>query len=186
MRNSTMKYILPVVAFLIGLAAWVLGMSLLHDTFMPWWLPVICGVFASAVLMPAMVPRLTKLFDDVPRWICGVAHTVVWTGIFFFAVLGLNYRFASASTAVSAEATVVDKVCKERTRYRRVARNRYIAAGKYNEWYLVLELDGGRRYEQPVSITVYNRTRRGAVRHLPLQRGLFGYTVVKELPHSDE
>ncbi|MDO4319858.1 MAG: hypothetical protein Q4C34_04710 [Bacteroidales bacterium] len=185
-RNSIIIGLLQGLAVLSVLVVCGMGMAILQDTFMPAWMPVAFGVVGAAVLLPAMLSRWASFVPSAPKWMLGVMHMIAFAGLFFFAVLASNYYFANTDTAESAKATVVDKHREEHTRYRRLGRNRYVPAGTYHTWHLVLELDDGRRYKQSVSLTAYNRSRVGSVRHLPLQRGLFGFTVVKDIPHSDE
>jgi len=186
MKNKVLKYILIGLTIVIVLSAWGLAMAILHDTFIPVWMPLTFAAVAALVLLPAMLPRMARLIPDMPRWVLGIAHIIIWGGIFMIISVGSNYMFASPDTAVAAHATVVAKTRKEHTRYRRAGRRHSVPAGKYHTWHLTLRLDDGRCHERSVSLQEYNRTRIGASRTVPLQRGLFGFTVVKPLPQPKD
>lgn len=183
--GTVIRYIVACLVAVGALCAWGLGMAVMQDTFIPGWVPWVVALVPAVVLLPVFVTRWPALTGIENRWVGALCHLVVFGGLFFILFLGSNYMFARESTAVSETASVVEKHRREHTRYRRVSRRSYVPSGHYHTWHLVLELDDGRRHEQSVSAVVYNRTRVGARRKIPLQRGLFGFTVVKKLPHDE-
>ena len=63
---------------------------------------------------------------------------------------------------------------------RRVGNHRYVPAGERKEYYLQVIFENGTRKKLPVSLSTYNNTRTNATRTLTLEKGFFGYTIIKK------
>lgn len=173
------RYILLIFLIFVVIAALGIGMSLYHSTFMPLWLPLLAAAVPALVTLSALVPRWRSLPGCGHTAVASLAHLAVLGTVCFALFIGSNYIFASEP--VAHEAVVESKFRREHTRYRRVGRGRMIPAGKYHTWHVALRLDDGRSTDTEVSLEKYNRIRKGTHRKVFLSRGLFGFTVVKNI-----
>lgn len=173
------RYILLIFLIIAGIAAIGIGMGLYHNSFMPLWVPLVAAVVPAVVTLPALVPRWRSLPGCGHVAVASLAHMALLGSVCFALFIGTNYAFASEP--VPHEAVVESKFRREHTRYRRVGRGRMVPAGKYHTWHVALRLDDGRLTDTEVSLRKYNTIRRGARREVLLSRGLFGFTVVKNI-----
>lgn len=177
MKKTVKQTLAAVVAVLAGIFSIGAGMGLYSVTFIPLWMPLAAAAVIALAVMPALLPRWQRLAGGIPAWAAGIGHLAVTGGVCFALILGANYFGASEPHEVAA--TVVGKEKKKHTRYRRAGRRNYVPAGDYYTWELVLELEGGRRYNKPVSAGRYRTVRMGSHTTVNVARGLFGFDVVK-------
>lgn len=177
------KYILLIFFVLLAVFAAGGGMALYHDTFVPLWVPLVAALLPTAVVLPAFLPRWRRLPGCGHAVVAGFLHVAVTGSLCFAIFLGANYAFASEPEP--HEAVVVGKFRREHTRYRRVSRRVRVPAGKYHTWHVKLEIDDGHCTDEQVSLEKYNRIRKGARRTIGLSRGLFGFTVIKNIKEQD-
>lgn len=173
------RYILLILLIFMAISAIGLGMYLYHNTFMPLWIALVAAAVPAVVTLPALVPRWRHLPGCDHVAVASLAHLAVLGSVCFVLFVGSNFVFASEP--VAHEAVVESKFRREHTRYRRVGRGRMVPSGKYHTWHVALRLDDGRRTDAAVSLEKYNRIRKGARRKVFLSRGLFGFTVVKNI-----
>ena len=97
------------------------------------------------------------------------------TGTFY----ALNFSLSDSTRQTEVHAVVERKYTEEHYRTRRVSRRTVGRGEKYTVWYIDLVVDGGVSKTWQVSSGQYRRLHIGDTLTLALERGLFGYPVVK-------
>ena len=87
---------------------------------------------------------------------------------------------ADPSSTREEKVTVLSKHIETHKQTRRVGNHRYVPAGERKEYYLQVIFENGTRKKLPVSLSTYNNTRTNATRTLTLEKGFFGYTIIKK------
>lgn len=105
----------------------------------------------------------------------GVSAASLLFGAFYSA----NYAFAYSDTKSEVEGTVVRKYSETRYKSKRVARNRYTRGAPYKVYFAEVALPTGWKYEEEMSLSRWNKLRKGGSIKVELERGLFGIEVVR-------
>lgn len=174
--------VLTVLLGYAGLIAIGFTVAICHRSFIPAW--VVCTV-AAAVSLPTLLPLL-------PRWqkMRGLSHRFVAAAMHFLivgslaALLFTCANFFITTSTNEVEVTVTRKYTEWHTHYRRLTRGRMVPDGKYKTYHAELELPDGRTTSTDISFTRYRNLRPGAKRHITLERGVFGFSVIKNINMS--
>ncbi len=172
MRNVVIAVLSIAVIFMIAA-----GVACCGRMFMPLWLPVGAAVLVAGATAPVIGPRWRRLL----RWpvaACCVAHVLVVGSAVFAAVTVSNFAVERPDTRRTVRAVVDGHFTEERTRYRRVGRNRQVPAGHYNTYHLRLRLPDGHTFTDELPFEAYRRCRDGRRVPVGLYTGLWGYTVI--------
>ena len=177
--GSTMSTIIGVVLLFVALFLLGGGLSLLGNTMVEWWVPAIVAAIPAIATAIPLIPRWSHLFGFSKPIYTLPFHLLLVGSVTFFLFLGLNRWCADKSTAHVEHTTVIEKYRKEHTRYRRVSRNRHVPDGKYHTWHLKLQFPDGRIKDTEATFSTYRGIRKGSVRDLTIERGLFGMPVIE-------
>lgn len=167
-----------VVAVLIILISAGAGYGFAWRTFVRWWEPLAWGVGFGLAFGPFVKRMFVGGLALGPRMAL-VASVVSVAALCYGGLMTVNYCLSDESTIHQIDVVVTAKYSEERTRYRRIGRNRVVADGKYKSYYLTLSFENGATRELPVSVSVYSSSRIGSVRHYDLADGFFGYPVFR-------
>lgn len=177
-KSQTRHYILVIIIF----AAFVLlgiGAALQGHTLVSWWIPAGAAAIPATLTAPVFARCWDKLSDFHTPLANGVIHLFVAGATIYFLVLTVNMAGADRSGEHVERTTVVEKFSREHTRQRRVGLHRYVPAGTYNTYHIVVEFADGRRKEQELSFSSYRNIRTGQSRDLTVARGLLGMNVIE-------
>ncbi len=178
-RGSTASIVLLMLGLFLTFGLLAGGTALLSRTFIPKWIPITIATVPAIVTAPVLMNRWQKLTHFSRAWLNIPCHILLVGTVLYFGFLAANYWGGDDSTLHPESSTVIAKHRKQHTRYRRAGRRTQVPAGHYYTYHLKLELPDGHVIDQPVSLQKYNRTRKGAHYTVKLEKGLFGYTVVK-------
>jgi len=155
------------------------GYVLYQQTIVTWWYPVAAAAVVAAATAPVMYGRWRIMTTSDNAALNILCHLYVIGSVAYFAFLCGNYVFADTATGHKEEVTVVEKYKKTHRKYRTVGRRRRVQNGTYDNFFLRVEFSGGTDKELSVTRSVYNKTRNGSVMTLYMQKGLFGFPVMK-------
>ncbi|MDY5490053.1 MAG: hypothetical protein SPG27_14280 [Butyricimonas virosa] len=171
--------IVPYVIMLVAILAWAFGYVIYGKTLIAWWEPL------SMALILAIV---TLFFTRSWKWLThsdnkilnGVCHIFHASAFCYLMILGGNFMLADPSSTREEKVTVLSKHIETHKQTRRVGKHRYVPAGERKEYYLHVVFENGAQKKFPVSLSTYNKTRTNATRTLTLEKGFFGYTIIKK------
>ena len=162
-------------AAIVAVCAVALGMVLLNSTMVEWWVPVLAAATAATATIPLTRRWLTRMLGG--RVWAVTAHTAVAGALAFALFLGINYWGATSTERI--DGTVVAKVCKEHTRYRRAGRRYNVPAGTYNTWHVRIRCEQGEFLSPSMSYNRYRRLHVGSTVPVELSHGLLGYPTLR-------
>jgi len=154
---------------------------LISETIVAKWLPPVIGLVIAIASMPAGLKLWIKIPVLKRRYVACICHIVVVGALTTFLVLLLNYTCAHSESAYEATAVVNKKYIENRTRYRRVGRNRRIPDGTYQVYNLDMVFPDGTHKGEEVAFERYRHTRKGDSIVYTIQPGLFGWPVYKNI-----
>ena len=171
--------IIPYVIMLLAVLAWAFGFVLYKETLIAWWEPLLMAlILAIATLFFAKKWQwLTRSDNNILNGICHLFHASAFC---YLMILGGNFMLADPSSTREEKVTVLSKHIETHKQTRRVGNHRYVPAGERKEYYLQVIFENGTRKKLPVSLSTYNKTRTNATRTLTLEKGFFGYTIIKK------
>lgn len=117
--------------------------------------------------------------DGLPRWLCCIMHTAAFSLLLSGTVIGSNYIITDFDKLPEVTATVTDKYTDTQYHTRRVGRNRYVRGNPYRVHYVVLRFTDGRNRSFKVSLSRYNRLKKGCQTTARMGRGALGLPIVK-------
>ena len=148
----------------------------LRDT---WWYPIAAALIPAAATAPRLYNKWRALTTSDKAVINVICHLVVVGSVLYASLLGANYLFADATTGHKVQATILAKHKETHDKYRTVGRRRRVKNGTYDTFHLCLGFADGRKKDMTVTRSEYNRVRTGGTKTMSLQRGLLGFTVIK-------
>lgn len=164
------------VILLLGLAS-----VLQKHTLIQWWIPTgACALLAlpCGYLLKGLIHKLTHFKKAVWNILAGVVFSFsVFIGLFY----SLNYYKSDEATAHEYSARIVNKYTEEHYRVKRVSRNRVRRGEKYQVYCINIELEDGRLKNMEVPVNDYVKIRVGGHIKLRMEKGLFGFTVIKNM-----
>jgi len=163
------------VGALVTIAAAGLGLALLGSTLVEWWVPALFAAVVAVATMPLTRSWLTRVLGGRLWAVC--AHIALVGSLAFALFLGVNDWGATGCETV--DGTVVAKVRKEHTRYRRSGRRVRIADGHYNTWHVRIRCAYGEFQSPSMDYGRYSRLRVGATVPVEVGDGLLGYKTVR-------
>ena len=171
--------IIPYVTVLLAVLAWALGSVIYKETLIAWWEPLLMAlILAIATLFLCKKWKwLTRSDNKILNGICHLFHV---SALCYLLILGGNLILADPSSTREEKVTVLSKYIETHKQTRRVGNRRYVAAGERKEYYLQVIFENGTRKKLPVSLSTYNKTRTNATKILTLEKGFFGYTIIKK------
>ncbi|MDE7069999.1 MAG: hypothetical protein K2O63_05760 [Alistipes sp.] len=159
------------------------GYVLYQRTIVVWWLPLVAAAAIALLTLPMLSPRWRWLTRSENGRINGLCHFSIVCVLFYFGLLGGNYWLADPASACSETAVVSGRIERTRKEYRYVRRHRRVPTGKIiRTYYLEIVFPDSTRKKLPVPGALYKKTRTNPEIVLSLQRGFFGYRVVKDRP----
>lgn len=176
-----MRVAIPAICLIFYAAGYVLY----QRTIVAWWLPLAAAAAIASLSLPMLSSRWRRLTGSENGRINGLCHLCAVCALFYCGLLGCNYWLADASSARSETVAVVGRTERTRKEYRYVRHHRRVPTGKIlHSYYLDVVFADSTRKRLPVSGTLYKRTRTRPEIVLSLQRGFFGYSVIKECPEA--
>ena len=171
--------IIPYVTVLLAMLAWAFGSVLYKETLIAWWEPLsLALILAIATLFFAKKCQcLTRADINILNGICHLFHA---SACCYPTILGGTSMLAEPSSTREEKVTVLSNHIETHNQTRRVGNHRYVPAGERKEYYLQVIFENGTRKKLPVSLSTYNKTRTNATRTLTLEKGFFGYTIIKK------
>lgn len=139
---------------------------------------IVCGIVAAGVSF--LVARwFAKVSGSVKFVINYLIAIVFLTGLFSGAFFALNFCFSAHSTSNVEKAEVVRKYKETRYRTKRISRNRYTRGERYYEYYIDCRYSNGSVKPRLITIERFNRVRTGDSITVNIEKGLFGFPVIK-------
>ena len=171
--------IIPYVTVLLAMIAWGIGSVIYKETLIAWWEPLLMAlILAIATLF--LYKNWQWLTRSNSKKLNGICHLFHVSALCNFLILGGNFILADPSFTREEKVTVLSKHIETHKQTRRVGNHRYVPAGERKEYYLQVIFENGTRKKLPVSHSTYNKTRTNATRTLTLEKGFFGYTIIKK------
>lgn len=144
-----------------------------------WVIAISCGV--AIIIVTAIVNLLIR--DDADSkslWIKYVGGVIISAAALAFSFYGLNYWCADSSTEHIERVEVVRKYYNVRHKTQRINRRVYTTGAPYKVYYIDVEFANGRIKAQSIPFSRYRRVHKGDTINLPMEKGLFGFPVIKE------
>lgn len=176
-KNGKSKTWAWVLTVFVALGAAGAGYAFAWRTFVQWWEPVLLALGLGAGIALWIKGGFAKLLAVRSKILSLVIASIVMGAICYGGLMSLNYCLADHDHAHDEIAAVTAKFSEERTRYRRVGRNRMAPAGTYKVYYVKVRFDNGAVRNMPVDAGAYTRARIGEKRHFAVTKGFLGYTV---------
>lgn len=176
--KSKLVYTGRLTIIVLVLVLVVLGYVYYEKTLITWWEPVAVSFVAALLTAPLLFKYWKWLTGTDHRIVNMLCHAYVTGCLIYFFILGGNYLLADEESVVAEKVLVLDKKAETRELRQRVARHRY-RTKTVRYYYLNVQFDDGTCKKVPVSLTVYNRSRIGGYRTFKLQRGGWGFRVIK-------
>lgn len=173
-KATTWARVLTAVIAVIGAGA---GYAFAWRTFVQWWEPVLLALGLGIGIGLWIKGGFAKFLSVRNKVWAVTLVSLVMTAICYGGLMSLNYCLADKQHAHDELATVTAKFSEERTRYRRLSRNRMIPTGKYKVYYVKVKFDNGAVRNLPVDVGAYTRARTGEKRHFTVAKGFLGYSV---------
>ncbi len=167
-------------AIFVAIVAVALGLSLLKNTVVAWWVPVLAALTLATATLPLTRRRLSDWLGGRVWGVC--AHMVVVGSLSFALFLGVNFWGATSTEII--DGTVVAKVRQEHTRYRRSGRRVRVADGTYHTWHVRVRCGQGEFLSPSMDYGRYRRMRVGAKVPVELGHGLLGYKTIRLAPRK--
>jgi len=151
------------------------------DTIIPFRESIAIPLLAAAVTAPFLYRKWTWLTTSANKYFNIVFHILFASSIFYSVFLLCNFYISDPQSAYTEEAVVKNKEVKKSRKTRRIGRRRYAYDGMRYEYCLQVALPDSKLKEIKVSMNTYNSTRIEYPIVLSLEKGLFGYPVIKEI-----
>lgn len=172
-------YVLRCLAGFACLALCIAGYIFFCDTIITWWYPIAAALIPAAATAPRFHGKWRALTTSDNTAINVICHLVAAGSVLYASLLGANYLFADATTGHEVQATILAKHKETHDKYRTVGRRRRVKNGTYDTFHLCLGFADGRKKNMTVTRSEYNKVRTGGTKTMSLQRGLLGFTVIK-------
>lgn len=172
-------YVLRCLSGFACLALCIAGYIFYSNTIITWWYPIAAALIPAAATAPRLYGKWRALTTSDKAVINVICHLVVVSSVLYASLLGANYLFADATTGHKVQATILAKHKETHDKYRTVGRRRRVKNGTYDTFHLCLGFADGRKKDMTVTRSEYNRVRTGGTKTMSLQRGLLGFTVIK-------
>ncbi len=170
--------IVRVVAASIVLLMATFGYICYEKTLVVWWLPILFSFLLSLLTFP--------LFSGCWQRMAGTkgivtlfCHFYAVGGTCYFLLLGSNYFWADSSSGWKEEVYILEKENVVKTISSRSGRRYRNVHRTVHYYYLTVRFIDGTCKQVPVSLSVYNRARENGTYIFNMQRGLFGFRVIK-------
>ncbi|WP_288317718.1 hypothetical protein [Xylanibacter caecicola] len=171
--------ILRYVAAFACLALCIAGYIFYCDTIITWWYPIAAALVPAVATAPQFYNKWRIATTSDKAAINVICHLIVVGSVLYASLLGANYLFADTTTDHVVHATILSKSKETHKKYRTVGRRRRVQNGTYDTFHLYLGFADGSKKSMTVTRSEYNRVRTGGTKTLSLQKGLFGFTVIK-------
>ena len=177
-RFSTMRVVALVFLTFIGYGA---AISLSART-MIWFPAVVLTSFAIAALLGvAIAVRRGGFLGIRNRILASGVAALILTGVLSGAFLTLNYVFTADGSAHTERVAVTRKYREKHYRSKRVSRNRYTRGEPYYEHCIDIEFDNGKVCQIKLGMEKYRRVSTGDTLQATIEKGLFGFPVMKNV-----
>lgn len=167
-----------------GLAASVVLIMILfgyvcyEKTLVAWWLPVSASVLLALLTFPLLYKCWRKVMG-VKGFVNLLCHLYVIGGFSYFLLLGGNFLLSDASSAYKEEVHVLEKEHVVKTLSSRSGRRYRNVHRTIDCYYLTVCFSDGTCKKVQVALSAYNHTRKNGTFTFNMQKGLFGFRVIK-------
>lgn len=165
---------------IVALTSAGIGYGCATHTFVRWWEPIMWALGIGLASTPMVMKFFAGCLSVKSKWLCMTVSLAFAAAIAYGALMSLNFFLSDRTSAVETTAVVTSKYKEQRTRYRRIGRNRRVADGTYDVYYITTRFDNGIVRDFPVSAQSYANARQGDKKKFTLEKGFFGYTVFKK------
>lgn len=149
---------------------------------MVWFPAVALTSFAVAALLAVAIAVRRGGFIGIRNIVAAASvATLMFAGIIAGTFMTLNYAFAAADTARTERVEVKRKYVEKHYRSKRVSRNRYTRGEPYYEHCIDVEFRNGKVCPVKLGVEKYRRVSRGDTLDATVERGLFGFSVMKNV-----
>lgn len=176
-KATTWARVLTALVAVIGAGA---GYTFAWRTFVQWWEPVLLALGLGVGIGLWIKRGFAKVLSIRNNGLAVAIASIVMWAICYGGLMSLNYCFADKANAHDEYATVTAKFSEERTRYRRLSRNRMVPSGTYKVYYVKVRFENGAVRNLPVDAGAYTRARIGTQRHFTVTKGFLGYSVFRQ------
>lgn len=176
-----LRILIGIVLIVSSGMAYYFGTKTLVDLWIPWSvsfsLALLSGIFAWRIWIPLTSAK--RFIINFPIHLIGV------TVIFGFLILAINYTLSDIRTRTVVNAEVCSRYTKTRYHTKRVGRHYTAKGNPYKVYYIEIEFPDGRKKESGVTLSQYNRIKKGTQLRVVVENGFLSMPVMKELnnPH---
>ena len=137
---------------------------------------VLTGI-AVANLLASRAPA------DSGLWMKIAGVMIFAGGLYLFSFYALNYHCADEESIQSEEVVVIRKYYEVHHHSERSGRRSYSTGRPYNVYYMEVSFPDGQTKKMRISMKRYNKLHKGDVLHMELEKGLFGFPVIRDNPY---
>ncbi|MDE6459227.1 MAG: hypothetical protein K2K52_00120 [Paramuribaculum sp.] len=166
-------------AVLVAMVTYGTAAVMFNNLLTPWWMPT-GWAFSLSLLSFVLMPGLFRIVTDSGnRWLNGIVHSVVITGVFLCSITLINRVGIDSRPNVTVEAQIVRTYQTTHYTTRRLSRNTYVKGSPYQMYHVVVQFPGGKEKNITVPRSTYTRLSRKRHIEVTLIRGLLGMEIIK-------
>ena len=176
-KTSNTVAIFVAVALTIG--GYGTATAMFNNLLTSWWIP--SGyAFSLSVLSFVLMPGLFKIVTGSSnRWLNGVGHIAVMTGVFLCFITLINRVGIDSRPYITVEAQIVRTYQTTNYTTRRLRRNTYVKGSPYKMYHVEVLFPGGKEKNITVPRSTYTRLSRKHHVEVTLIRGWLGFEIIK-------
>lgn len=165
--------------FALCLIAGTAGYALYERTLVVWWWPVAAAVAVAAATMPLLCRRWQWLTDSDSRTLNLLCHLYIVSLSSYFCLVGGNFLLSDSASSHEESVVVSEVMKKQHKRYRRLTHNRVVQSGVTYSYYMKVMFADSTSKRLRLSAEAYGKTRPNSCRTVYLERGFFGFPVIR-------
>ncbi|MDE6305219.1 MAG: hypothetical protein K2L90_01370 [Muribaculaceae bacterium] len=175
------RYAALVAVALVCVVICVFGWVVYDRTVVPVMTPVAVAMGAALLTVPLSVRLWRRLVGSDNRWYNLICHIVIVGSVVYTGLLSANFYLADPSSTHTEDVTIESKSKKEHDKYQRIRRHSYRKIGVRYTYHIDVRFQSGFRKTIQVQRGAYRHYKPGNTYPFTLQRGLFGFPIVKDM-----
>lgn len=177
--SKTTGTISIIVTTIVAIGTYGVAAVMFNNLLTPWWIP---GgyAFAFAVLTFVLAPKTASIVtDSANRWVNGIVHVGVITGVFLCSITAVNNIGVSSRVPEHVDAQIVKAYQTTHYTSRRISRNTYVKGSPYQVYHLQLLFPNGKEKTVTVPRETYTKLSRRKTVPVTLTPGLLGMQIIR-------
>lgn len=170
-----------VIAGVGCIVAAIFGWLVYDKTLVDIAIPIGLSIGGVMVTSPISCKLWRWLTGSDNRWHNMACNLAVTGSVVFAAFLSANFYLADQSSGYTENITIENKWRKTHDTYQRIRRHSYRKTGVRYTYHMDVRFSSGFRKEMQIQRPAYNRYKTGGTYTFTMQRGLFGFPVIKDL-----